>query len=495
MATQALRAAGTPALLRRPAVLAALFVLALTAVRVAFLAVSPLNLFVDEAQYWAWSRDLAFGYSSKPPLIAWLIAAVTSLCGNGEACVRLPSPLFYAGTSAAVFVLARAMYDERVGAWAAAVVASLPGVSFSALIISTDVPLLFFWAVALAALWRLVQGAGTGAAVTLGLAVGLATLSKYAGAYFVLCALVYAAADRHARAVLFGRAGAIALAVALAAIAPNLIWNAANDFATIGHTAGLAVAGGTRFEIMKVLEFYGAQFGVFGPLPFALLTWLALRWIVRPADARARLLLCFALPVLGLMLAEAFFTRAYANWAAVAFVSATVLVVAFLVERGARWLAPTVAFHTGGAVLVYAMLAAGLGLSAFTFGRTDPVSRVTGWDTLAAAVAERASAYPGAAILVDDRTIAAAMRYYLRDSGRRVVSWSPPPEDVSVSMIAPPVDVATGRDVLYLNGRLAAETVAARFAGATQLAPVFGPMRFGGGRALRVWHLTGYRAP
>ncbi|MBL8838161.1 MAG: glycosyltransferase family 39 protein [Alphaproteobacteria bacterium] len=495
MATRALSATGAPTLLRRPAVLAGLFVLALTAVRAAFLAVSPLNLFVDEAQYWAWSRDLAFGYSSKPPLIAWLIAAATAVCGNGEACVRLPSPLFYAGTSAAVFALARAMYDERVAAWSAAIVASLPGVSFSALIISTDVPLLFFWAVALVALWRLVQGAGTGAAVVLGLAVGLATLSKYAGAYFVLCALVYAAAEGRARAVLFGRSGAIALAVALAVIAPNLIWNAANDFATIGHTAGLAVAGGTRFEIMKVLEFYGAQFGVFGPLPFALLTWLALRWIFRPADERARLLMCFALPVLGLMLAEAFFTRAYANWAAVAYVSATVLVVAALVERGPRWLGPTVAFHAGGAVLVYAMLAAGLGLAPFTFGRTDPVSRVTGWDTLAAAVAERAAAYPGAAILVDDRTLAAAMRYYLRDSGRSVISWSPPPADVSVTMIAPPVDAATGRDVLFLPVRFPPEMVAARFATANALEPVFGPMRSGGGRTLRVWRLTGYRAP
>ena len=35
------------------------------------------DLFFDEAQYWLWSRDLAFGYFSKPPLIAWLIRLAT----------------------------------------------------------------------------------------------------------------------------------------------------------------------------------------------------------------------------------------------------------------------------------------------------------------------------------------------------------------------------------------------------------------------------------
>ena len=41
--------------------------------RVIGLFLSPLNLHGDEAQYWAWSKDLDFGYFSKPPMIAWAI--------------------------------------------------------------------------------------------------------------------------------------------------------------------------------------------------------------------------------------------------------------------------------------------------------------------------------------------------------------------------------------------------------------------------------------
>jgi len=37
------------------------------------------GLFVDEAQYWDWSRDLAWGYFSKPPVLAALIRVSTAL--------------------------------------------------------------------------------------------------------------------------------------------------------------------------------------------------------------------------------------------------------------------------------------------------------------------------------------------------------------------------------------------------------------------------------
>ena len=74
------------------------------------------DLFFDEAQYWAWGEEPAFGYYSKPPLIAWIIRAATEACGAGEACVRLPSPLLHTATALAVFLLGRGLYDARSGA-------------------------------------------------------------------------------------------------------------------------------------------------------------------------------------------------------------------------------------------------------------------------------------------------------------------------------------------------------------------------------------------
>ncbi|MGB2941567.1 MAG: hypothetical protein WBB79_01895 [Candidatus Macondimonas sp.] len=57
---------------------------ALTALRIALLAASPLDLFVDEAQYWLWSTTPDFGYYSKPPVIAWVIAPPPPWPGMGN---------------------------------------------------------------------------------------------------------------------------------------------------------------------------------------------------------------------------------------------------------------------------------------------------------------------------------------------------------------------------------------------------------------------------
>ena len=62
----------------------------LTVVRLAGLTFSTVDLFFDEAQYWAWSREPAFGYFSKPPLLAWTIALAERICGGSEACIRAP---------------------------------------------------------------------------------------------------------------------------------------------------------------------------------------------------------------------------------------------------------------------------------------------------------------------------------------------------------------------------------------------------------------------
>jgi 4-amino-4-deoxy-L-arabinose transferase-like glycosyltransferase len=112
----------------------------ITVVRLIGLKTSTVDLFSDEAQYWDWSRQPAWGYFSKPPLLAWIIAAARQVCGDGEECIRAPAPILYLGTSLLVYALGRQLYDARVAFFAGLAVALSAGVAFSARIISTDVP-------------------------------------------------------------------------------------------------------------------------------------------------------------------------------------------------------------------------------------------------------------------------------------------------------------------------------------------------------------------
>src|SRR4029077_14439323 len=143
----------------------------------------------DEAQYWAWSQAPAFGYFSKPPLIAWIVAVAGRLCGGSEACIRAPVPLFYAGTAVVTYFIARQLSSARAGFWTGLCIAFGTGVAFSSRIISTDVPLLFFWALALLAYVKLLDAPTFRWSVVLGLALGFGLLAKYAMAYFLLGAV------------------------------------------------------------------------------------------------------------------------------------------------------------------------------------------------------------------------------------------------------------------------------------------------------------------
>src|ERR1700685_2330107 len=82
--------------LNRSWILLWLLLAALTLYRLLALALAHLDLYVDEAQYWTWAQHLAWGYYSKPPVIAAVIAATTSVCGDGPLCVKSGAPILYA---------------------------------------------------------------------------------------------------------------------------------------------------------------------------------------------------------------------------------------------------------------------------------------------------------------------------------------------------------------------------------------------------------------
>ena len=277
------------------------------------------DLFFDEAQYWSWSRDLAFGYFSKPPLIAWIIRSATEVCGNAEWCVRAPSPILYSATCIVVFLAACALYGNRVGFWSAVVFAALPAASFSSLLISTDVPLLLFWTLAFYGWIRMIESREMRFAVLIGASLGLGLLAKYAAIYFVLCVAIDAWSDARAREALRGGRGVVALAIASAFVAPNLLWNASHGFATFSHTAHNAGWKGFPFHLGDSLEFIGSQFAVFGPI-LIVVAWRAMR---RGCEQRECRLLAFSVPVILLLILQALLSRALANWAAAAYPAAT----------------------------------------------------------------------------------------------------------------------------------------------------------------------------
>lgn len=298
-------------------------VLAVTALRWLALAHDQTDLFVDETQYWLWSRTPAWGYYSKPPLIAWVIGAVTSVFGDSSFVIRLPGAALHGATA----LILGAVAARRFGAGLATVAVYLlaPFVAVGSLMISTDTVMLPCLA---AALWfhtRLVQDGRLRWALAAGLALGLASLGKYAGLYGLLAFLM---ANVFGETRIGWRASLVMAAATAAVLSPNLAWNLQNQFATlaatgdnIGWIKGQAAKGG----LSPAVEFFAAQFVVFGPFSFAALLFALRRG---PRD-----LVLFAVIPLVLVTGQAGLSKAYANWALAAYVPGSLLAASVLADR------------------------------------------------------------------------------------------------------------------------------------------------------------------
>ncbi|OHB31060.1 MAG: 4-amino-4-deoxy-L-arabinose transferase [Phenylobacterium sp. RIFCSPHIGHO2_01_FULL_69_31] len=439
---------------------ALLLVAALTVARLIALFGTPLELYPDEAQYWLWSRTLDFGYYSKPPMIAWAIWATTAIGGDAEAWVRLSACLFQAGATLVVFLIGRRLYGPQTGLAAAALYGLMPGIQLSALVAATDAPLLFFLGVTILAYVNLLEADGRRRvllAAGVGAALGLAFLSKYAAVYFVVGLAVHLALSRPARAAWTLPAAAAALAAFAAVLAPNLAWNATHGFATFQHTAANAAWSGVQlFNVTEMGAFVGSQFGVFGPIPLAvLLIGVVLAARRRQLSANDLTLLCFSLPPLLIVTGQAFISRANANWSGAGYLAGAILVAAWLMRwRARRWLIAAVAIQ--GAVAAFFLAAVMSPALADKAGLANGLKRARGWSQTTELILDRAAREPGlTAIAVNNRFLFYAMSYYGRDrlgfGAPPLASWLLMEGPRNQAETTAPLTAAIGRRVLMVS--------------------------------------------
>jgi hypothetical protein len=474
--------------------IALLIVGVVTFLRLMWLAGQPIDLYPDEAQYWIWAQKFDFGYYSKPPMVAWLIWATTHLFGATDLAVKVSAPLLYVGTSLIVHAIAKRLYDARVAAWSTIAFITLPAVSLSAVIISTDVPLLFCWALATLGFVRAREPDGGRWWVLVGLAGGLGLLSKYAMGFWLASALGFLILvpdeRRHVRGFLWS------LALALVVYAPNFVWNATNGFVSYLHTRDNANVHGFALHPQAFLDFAGAQFGVFGPIFLGTLITIAATARRVAADRRALVLLTFALPTLSVMLIEAMLSRAQPNWSAPTYLTATILVVAYLYQKGRDGLVQwSVVLHVVLCVALFGLRDISNAVGHPIPGKFDPLHRVRGWQTLGRSLSQVRLQHLDLPLLADQRELMAALIYYMEPHPFEMRMWNPAGHVRNGFEMDDSLPGAPGGDYLWITARTAqeAQEVFDRFAAHVPVAHVVVPLGPGLARDVTVYELTGFR--
>ncbi len=423
---------------------AALFILVLTAWRVLTLAFDRTDLWVDEAQYWLWGQNLDWGYFSKPPLIAFWLAAVTELAGSDhQYWIRVSGPVLHAITGGLIGLTAARLYGGNTGPWAAVLYVTLPFVAVGSWQFSTDTVMLPFFALGLLAWTYLRVKPSLVWALVLGLAAGMGMLGKYAALYLPL--LLATAALFVPSARIGWRDAAVSAVTAILVLSPNLLWNLQNGGTTFRHVAeDNAKLGEVLFNPSAGLEFVASQLVVFGPLLFGALLFALVTFGRRGPESRALLLL--SLPVILLMTVQAARAGANANWAVTAYVAGSALAAATL---GPRLLKISLSLGT--------LVAIALPLAYMTADRlrlpdgTLLAKRYLGPEALTVAAAETAKAENLSILVGVRRGVLADMFHTLW--GEPFEIYAPPPDGKPRNFYEQtfPLPAGTTDDVLFVH--------------------------------------------
>ena len=403
-----------------PDQLVMLVLFSFTLFRTLVLFISPLGLGVDEAQYWLWSQSPDFGYFTKPPLIAWIIGISHALFGHYEAAIRLPASWLHFAAALALWQSTVWLYGKSAGRLTALIWITLPAVGLGSFVISTDTPLLLAVSMALLAL---AAGAterisAARAMLLAGTALGVGILAKYAAVYALFGMTLIWASGRHSdRPLILGKYLLLALATALIAASPNLVWNLAHDFATFRHLGDNANIAKQSNDLVGSINFLASQAAVAGPIVFLLMIGIlpATRY-----DVRAAWLAWMAMPALLLITFQAYFSDANANWAVAAYPALSIWLGGWMAGNGApsrtrRLLTVSaIGVNLTISLAILTICAAGT-LGPFT-PKSDPLRRLRGWDQLAKDLAPELAKHNTHRIIADRRATAALLYWHLYPS-------------------------------------------------------------------------------
>lgn len=386
-----------------------LFLAALTIARLYF--ASAIELTEDEAYYRLWGLFPSYAYFDHAPMVGWWIAIGQSLFGDNAFGLRVLSPLSAFIGSVLIWRIALISFDRAVADLAVILFNAMPLIGIGGVMMTPDVPSVFFWGMAL---WTLIEWTRSRHDkwwLAFGIAAGLGLLSKYTNAFLgvgVLLWLIGSGRWRDAiRTPYFYLAGILVVVL----FSPVIYWNYSNDWASFSKQFGRLKPDSLTMRYLG--EWVGGQILLMSPVIFitAIMSFKQNGFVRnRPTEA-VRLIILSLFPLLIYFLINSLSSRINANWTAPIFSSIAILSAAIisqmkprkdLLSRGAVRIAAPLGYIMSTIIIVEALVAF------LPVDRRNPISQIRGNDQLAESIQSYQRA-TGATAIVTSRYQTTAM--------------------------------------------------------------------------------------
>ncbi|HWU43361.1 MAG TPA: glycosyltransferase family 39 protein [Bdellovibrio sp.] len=280
----------------------------LVSLLVKFILAAIIPLAADEAYYWVWSNRLQLSYFDHPPMVAWLFYLGHFLEPFLNS-VRWPAVfLGHCSLALGVLLLKDSFSEEKIRWWMFLILFS-PLLGFGSLIVTPDLPVIFFWILSLYFLKKVFETGGAWNYLALGSSLGLGFCSKYHIVLFVPCLILYLLFEKKWTLVQWKWVPLTILAGFIFCF-PVLYWNYLNDFSSF------------TFQIKHGLQKENYDFAwtssyVFGQI-LILFPWIVWAAIKAKVPEKMRFLIYFAWFPLIFFFFTSFRASVEANWPIIA---------------------------------------------------------------------------------------------------------------------------------------------------------------------------------
>ncbi len=399
---------------------------------------ATLQLHPDEAYYWLWSRHLDFGYFDHAPLIAYLIR-LTTLLSQQELWVRFGGIIEAVVVSVLAWVLSIQLFNDRKIASASVITLNvLPLTLAGSVIITPDIPVFLFISLSIFLYWQIVATQKPLYWYLLGIAFGLALLSKYTAVLLApsLVLFMLVTDERRWFKTIHPYAGFL---LGCAFFLPVVYWNSRHQWISFAFQMRHGL-GGNRYNVGKVLVYLGGQMLVAGPLLWIAGIYASALYLFQKNKEKLFLVLT-SLPTILFFAFSAFKKgNAAANWPCFAYFSFSILAGHFCfsgsTSRKALW---TAAVLLSAALSMTAALHARFGVIPLEkiskdAAEADASQAFYGWKELARELQKD----PAAKVVVTtSHQLAAEVSYYTNEriyayvdytrfAGPQFSFWKPP---------------------------------------------------------------------
>ena len=287
------------------------------------------ELIYDEAYYWHFSKNMAWGYFDHPPMVALMIK-ISSLLFDGELGVRFVSCLLSAGTFILMWMAIDNPAKKKFIPHFFVLVFSMTLLNAYGFFTLPDTPLLFFTALFLLVYKQFIKRPSLALSLVLGLGMAALMYSKYHAVlviFFVLLSNLKLVLDKYAW---------LAVITALFCYTPHFVWLYEHDFIAIKYH--LFERPNAPYDFEKyTLGFLVNLVAIFG-LTFPLVYYALIK--SRSKDRFTKALLYLTYGVLIFFFISSFNRRVQTQWIIVVSIPMAIVVFTYIMENAGvrKWL-------------------------------------------------------------------------------------------------------------------------------------------------------------